>query len=734
MLTLFRSLCVALCALLLMSPAIHAATTDPQAPSIDLSSTVYAQIAQEYLQPFMDTQQNVLCKKPVKENDSKASLPTEIEPLDELTKRTVVFQLFAQREAEAKQPQPRLISTSVWGDLNLLHNRKNPASPFFKQINRTMTTFGEAYLARQFIEIHTDKQLLVKRQNIIKSLMNPEGKQTRLKLEELLKQIKAVENKALTFWHDLDPALQKTIENETPFDWLAQRPMIFNMYEAFEYFGQLESIGAMIYMPVLIYFLIKAIKAGPLAKINAFLANIKVPTPILLGAHHGIIINEEEADKNRAIYAVNNNAALQGFFKEQHNAHINGRGTDLLLNLALLPFLIQPMYRFVSEGKTFRRALHLQVNALALLLKSTEKISALAHTLPLRSSLHHLDATSRLRVSQNGATTALKELMTLMNDKKFAHNPGAYSLNGKMFKARHLINKVKDSLIDAFQAVGEIDMYCSLARLMEEHQGGTNANGQPITYCFVDYEAHGAQPHIKIDNFWNPNIPDKKVIVPNNLEMGGALTYRNMLLTGPNTGGKSCTLNAIILSVLLAQSLGIAPAEQMSLTPFSHFITHLNITDDPTKGESKFMAEGLRAISMLETVQGAKEGEDCLALVDEIFSGTEPMPAKEAAYAFAELIGQYPHVTAIVATHYTELTQLQKATQGIYRNFCVSVTKDDQGKLEFPHQLSEGVANVNVALDILRDQLKKRGMSAAFLDKAQERLDARRAEQNQAVA
>jgi DNA mismatch repair ATPase MutS len=177
----------------------------------------------------------------------------------------------------------------------------------------------------------------------------------------------------------------------------------------------------------------------------------------------------------------------------------------------------------------------------------------------------------------------------------------------------------------------------------------------------------------------------------------------------------------------LAQTFGITPAENVVMTPFAWIHTHMNIVDNPEAGESRFMAEALRAISIFDMVKACKDNEFCFIIIDEMFSGTEPIPGEECAFAFAEELARHRNSMSVIATHYRYLTMLPEQTNGAFKNYKVSVNRLENGALEFPYKLATGIADTNIALDILRLKLKDRGYETGFLNNAQMRVNQRRA-------
>lgn len=236
-----------------------------------------------------------------------------------------------------------------------------------------------------------------------------------------------------------------------------------------------------------------------------------------------------------------------------------------------------------------------------------------------------------------------------------------------------------------------------------------------VTYCFVDF-VQADKPIVRLQSFWNPFVDDAKV-VPNSLTLGDC-ERSNIILTGPNAGGKSTVLKAAAISLIFAQTFGIAPAQSMTLTPMSAIATYLNITDDIASGNSLFKAEVLRAQSLIEKVQNLSKDQFSFVAIDEMFSGTSPEEGRAAAYSVAKHLGQFSNNICMIATHYPLLTKLAEDTP-YFANYKVSVRLDADGSITYPFKLEQGISDQHVAIDILQAE----GFNSTILTDARKLLN-----------
>lgn len=299
-------------------------------------------------------------------------------------------------------------------------------------------------------------------------------------------------------------------------------------------------------------------------------------------------------------------------------------------------------------------------------------------------------------------------------DPQSSDSTSIFFRRGKMLRVYRLLDRIKTVLEPAIAAVGEIDAFLTVAKLIRESQGGR------APYCFAKYVSNALMPSIELKDFWNPFL-DQQTVVTNSIGMGVDYKVPHMVVTGPNSGGKSTILKGIALSVILAQSLGIAPAHTMTLTPFGHLAVYMNIADSIVNKESRFQREGQQAFAHGDHIKALSEhGSFSLAIFDEIFSGTSPEEGAEWGYATAAGFARYSNCICVVATHFPKLTDLEKDTQGHFVNYKVSIEEDAngnfkvdaQGKLKRKYTLERGISLQHIAHAVLQEQ----GINSPFFN------------------
>lgn len=368
-------------------------------------------------------------------------------------------------------------------------------------------------------------------------------------------------------------------------------------------------------------------------------------------------------------------------------------GMVALLILGTYSFGVWASVQNAHEFETISQEMQKRLNHVGTFCQSSLSIASLLTT----KQLSNISATKEIAetFSAKHKDPASAQMSSALLTETFKGNPSFFSNKGRVIYTFNQMRQLRDHFTDTMKAIGQIDAYMAIAKLYKKHANNSNAK-----FCFVEYVDNATTPQITLQKFWNPMInPD--VVVTNDVEIGtNANNPRNVIITGPNAGGKSTVLKGVTLAIILGQTFGIAPANRMVFTPFHLINTYLNIAD--TSGvESLFQAEMRRVEDLLREIRSLKRNEFSYVIMDEIFTGTNPKEGMAGAYGIAKKLSTYPNNVSLVATHFMVLTDLAKDTNGLFANKKVCVNRDEFGKISYIYKLENGITDQAIALDLL---------------------------------
>ncbi|BBM44350.1 endonuclease MutS2 [Leptotrichia trevisanii] len=208
--------------------------------------------------------------------------------------------------------------------------------------------------------------------------------------------------------------------------------------------------------------------------------------------------------------------------------------------------------------------------------------------------------------------------------------------------------------------------------------------------------------YLKLVEARHPLI-DENAVVPINFELGNPENI--MLITGPNTGGKTVTLKvAGLLTIMALSGIPIPANEKTEIGYFHNVLADIGDEQSLEQNLSSFSGHVSKIKDIIEHANGKS-----LVLMDELGSGTDPMEGAAFAMAIIDYLNK-KHVTSIITTHYSEVKAYAFNTTGIKS----ASMEFDVETLSPTYRLLEGIPGESNALIIAR----KYGISEEVIENA----------------
>lgn len=168
-----------------------------------------------------------------------------------------------------------------------------------------------------------------------------------------------------------------------------------------------------------------------------------------------------------------------------------------------------------------------------------------------------------------------------------------------------------------------------------------------------------------------------------------------LIITGPNMAGKSTYMRQVAIITLMAQIGSYVPASKATIGITDRIFTRIGASDFISRGQSTFMVEMIETANILNNATSKS-----LIILDEIGRGTSTYDGISIAWAVAEYLVSKLKARTLFATHYNELTELQRTQDGV-RNYNALV-KEWGDSIVFMRKIERGVADKSYGIQVAR--------------------------------
>lgn len=289
------------------------------------------------------------------------------------------------------------------------------------------------------------------------------------------------------------------------------------------------------------------------------------------------------------------------------------------------------------------------------------------------------------------------------------------------------VGEFAESIIYSYRSLVEIDLYfakASLAYKMKATVPNILQTGE-----------------IDLKRARHPLIDPEKV-VPIDVNLGK--DFNTLVITGPNTGGKTVTLKTLGLLTLMAMcGLMLPVAENSSISVYKKVLVDIGDEQSIEQSLSTFSAHMTNIVSIIEEADS-----DSLVLIDELGSGTDPVEGAALAISIMERLAMYGAKVG-ATTHYAEIKEYALQTPGVCNASCefdVETLKPTyrlligipgksnafaiSQRLGLPEEIIEAAKrNISAEKTRFEDVLSQLDQTRQELEKEKEEVDCLRAEQ-----
>jgi DNA mismatch repair protein MutS2 len=318
--------------------------------------------------------------------------------------------------------------------------------------------------------------------------------------------------------------------------------------------------------------------------------------------------------------------------------------------------------------------------------------------------------------SSSGQTVFVEPLETIEQNNELVRllDEEEAEIHRILLEMTRLIGENADAILTAADVLAELELQFAKARFAEDY----NCVAVALTGSDQDLRGDGrirpseaSEARLLLHRARHPllerNLKLKNAkIVPVTIEMEG--DHRQLVITGPNTGGKTVTLKTLGLLALMAQSGMPVPADRADMPVFDAILADIGDYQSIEQNLSTFSAH-VTNIDFISRTATANS----LVLLDELGSATDPEEGAALAVAIAEHFRNVGCMI-VISTHHTSLKIYGANTPGVI-NASVGF---DEATLQPTYELKIGIPGASAGVNIAQ----RLGLNPAIIASARSRL------------
>ena len=191
----------------------------------------------------------------------------------------------------------------------------------------------------------------------------------------------------------------------------------------------------------------------------------------------------------------------------------------------------------------------------------------------------------------------------------------------------------------------------------------------------------------------NPILKSEQISNPVNLK-------KNIIVTGPNAGGKTTYVKTILANVILGQTIGITYSLRSQIILYDTINSFMRVSDI-LGTRSYFEAEAEYCLNMInKAVSISSQNKRGLFLMDEPMHSTPPTEGMATAYAVIEYLSKLNGISLIITTHFHKLVKLEELYPEKFINLSVDAIPHNNRYI-FPYKIKRGYSYQCIAIELL---------------------------------